>query len=142
MSVLPTIGKGRSFSLNSKRGVVHRAARQQGRSYVEFLEVRLFLSATYTWQKANIGAGGYVDGLFYDPNNQNVLYARTDVGGLYKSTNDGGNWTQLLNWVGSNTSGSGNGTQFQEFGVQSFAIDPENSNNIYLDTGSKGNLRI
>ena len=41
----------------------------------------------------------------------------------------------MLNWVGNNTSGSGNGTQFQEFGVLSFAIDPENSNNLYAMVG-------
>ncbi|MFZ1005240.1 MAG: hypothetical protein WAN65_00280, partial [Candidatus Sulfotelmatobacter sp.] len=103
---------------------------------VERLEQRCLLAASsYTWQNANVTGGGFVDGIFYDPHNQNVIYARTDVGGLFKSVNDGGNWTQLLNWVGNNTSGSGNGTQFQEFGVLSFAIDPQNSNNLYAMVG-------
>jgi hypothetical protein len=103
---------------------------------IEKLESRLLLaSATYNWQNAAIGAGGFVDGIFFDPNNQNVIYARTDIGGLYKSTNDGANWTQLLDFVGNNTTSSGNGTQSQEIGVLSFAIDPENSNNIYADVG-------
>jgi hypothetical protein len=102
---------------------------------VELLERRLLLSASYTWQNVAIGAGGFVDGIFYDPNHQNVMYARTDIGGLYKSTNDGQNWTQLLDFVGNNTGTSGNGTQQQEIGVRSFAIDPENSNNIYADVG-------
>ena len=52
-----------------------------------------------------------------------------------KPTNDGATWTQLLDFVGNNTTGSGNGTQQQEIGVLSFAIDPENSNNIYADVG-------
>jgi xyloglucan-specific exo-beta-1,4-glucanase len=103
---------------------------------MERLEPRLLLSAsTYTWQNVAIGAGGFVDGIFYDPNNANVMYARTDIGGLYKSTNDGSTWAQLLDFVGNNTSTSGNGTQQQEIGVLSFAIDPENSNNIYADVG-------
>ncbi len=103
---------------------------------IEVLEDRLLLTTVpYTFQNVNIGAGGFVDGIFYDPKNANTIYARTDIGGLYKSTNDGTNWSQLLDFVGNNTSGSQNGTQSQEIGVLSFAIDPENSNNIYADVG-------
>ncbi len=115
----------------------HKTAKRGRRDVgcVEQLERRLLLSATYTWQNVAIGAGGFVDGIFYDPNNQNVMYARTDIGGLYKSTNDGQNWTQLLDFVGNSTGTSGNGTQQQLIGVLSFAIDPENSNNLYADVG-------
>lgn len=102
----------------------------------ELLEPRTLLAAAaYTWQNAAIGAGGFVDGIFFDPHNQNVIYARTDIGGLYKTTDGGNNWQQLLDFVGNSTSTSGNGTQQQEIGVLSFAIDPENSNNIYADVG-------
>ncbi len=118
------------------RSAIHRAARLRRACCLESLEGRLYLTtAAYTWQNVNIAGGGFVDGIFYDAHNQNVMYARTDVGGLYKTVNDGGNWTQLLNWVGSNTSGSTNGTQFQEFGVLGFAIDPQNSNNLYAMVG-------
>jgi hypothetical protein len=114
-------------------------------SHIESLEGRVYLTAPiYNWQNANLGAGGFVDGIFYDPNNQNTVYARTDIGGLYKSTNDGTNWTQLLDFVGNSSSSSGNGTQAQEIGVLSFAIDPENSNNLYAMvgeyTGTNGNV--
>jgi hypothetical protein len=106
------------------------------RHAIEQMESRLLLStAAYTWQNVNIGAGGFVDGIFYDPHNQNTIYARTDIGGLYKTTNDGTTWTQLLDFVGNNTGSSGNGTQSQLIGVLSFAIDPENSNNLYADVG-------
>jgi hypothetical protein len=137
MSAMPiTDGVGFSSSRKSNRRAIHRAARLQRACCLESLEARLYLStAAYTFQNVNIPAGGFVTGIFYDPHNQNVMYARTDVGGLYKSVNDGGYWSQLLNWVGGNTSGSGNGTQFQEFGVLSFAIDPENSNNLYAMVG-------
>ena len=119
------------FRDNGRRGRALRRA-----SFVESLENRLYLStAAYTWQNVNIGAGGFVDGIFYDPSNQNTIYARTDIGGLYKTTNDGASWSQLLDFVGNNTGSSGNGTQFQEIGVLSFGIDPENSNNIYADVG-------
>jgi len=111
-----------------------RRARQNRRLAIERLERRFLLTA-YTWQNAAIGGGGFVDGIFYDPHNQNVIYARTDIGGLYKTVDDGANWTQLLDFVGNNTASSDNGTQFQEMGVLSFAIDPQNSNNLYADVG-------
>jgi len=125
---------GRLGGDSSKRSKRSQAVRQA--SFVEALENRLYLTtAAYTFQNVNIGAGGFVDGIFYDPHNQNTIYARTDIGGLYKTTNDGTTWSQLLDFVGNNTTGSGNGTQSQEIGVLSFAIDPENSNNIYADVG-------
>jgi hypothetical protein len=101
---------------------------------IEPLERRLFLSA-YTFQNAAIGAGGFLDGVFFDPNNNGVMYARTDIGGLYKSTNGGNNWTALLDFVGSSTGNSGNGTASSNMQVLGFALDPENSNNIYALVG-------
>jgi hypothetical protein len=102
----------------------------------ERLEGRVLLSASsYVWQNADIGGGGFVDGIVFSPTQPNVVYARTDIGGLYKSTNDGTTWQELLDFVGTNASTSGNGTNSQMMGVLSVAIDPENANNIYLDTG-------
>ena len=47
----------------SRRGLAIRGA-----SFIESLENRLYLTtAAYTWQNVNIGAGGFVDGIFYDP---------------------------------------------------------------------------
>ena len=102
---------------------------------VEALENRLLLTtAAYNWQDANIGAGGFLDGVFFDPHNSGVMYARTDIGGLYKTTNGGDNWQPLLDFVGNDfggTSSTGNGTQGGDMQVLGFAMDPENSNNIY-----------
>jgi hypothetical protein len=114
-----------------------RQSRNQKLAKIEPLEPRILLAAqaTYTWQNAAIGAGGFVDGVFYSPTQQNVIYARTDIGGLYKSTNDGQSWQELLDFVGDHTATSGNGTQSQEIGVLSFAMDPENPNNLYVDVG-------
>jgi hypothetical protein len=121
--------------MRRRRGSVGRQTARTN-PMIERLEARLLLaSQAYTWQNAILGAGGFVDGIYYDPNNQNVIYAHTDIGGLYKSTNDGQSWSQLLDFVGNSTSTSGNGTQEQEIGVLSFAIDPENSNNLYADVG-------
>jgi hypothetical protein len=130
-----SLSNQRSISKSARLNAIRRASFIKS-SFVEPLERRVYLTAPiYNWQNVNIGAGGFVDGIFYDPHNQNTIYARTDIGGLYKSTNDGTSWTQLLDFVGNSSSSSGNGTQAQEIGVLSFAIDPENSNNLYADVG-------
>jgi hypothetical protein len=105
-------------------------------SPVEHLERRVFLAAQpYSWQNADIGGGGFVDGVFFSPSQQNVIYVRTDIGGLYKTTNGGTTWKPLLDFVGPASSPFGFGTDDQDLGVLSFAIDPENPNNIYADVG-------
>ena len=58
-----------------------RQHEQRRLTTIEILEPRLLLAAqAYTWQNAAIGAGGFVDGVFYSPTQQNVVYARTDAG--------------------------------------------------------------
>jgi hypothetical protein len=101
----------------------------------ESLESRVLLtSLPYTWQNVNIGGGGFLDGIFFDPSHQNTIYARTDIGGLFKTTNgNAGNatrWQELLDFTNNATS---NG--FQQMGVLAFAMDPQNTNNIYTENG-------
>jgi photosystem II stability/assembly factor-like uncharacterized protein len=55
--------------------------------------------SNYTWHNVRIVAGGFVPGIVYHPNVQNLVYARTDIGGLYKSTDGGSNWAPLLDSV-------------------------------------------
>jgi hypothetical protein len=55
------------------------------------------------------------------------MYARTDIGGLFKYNASSNNWSELLDAV---TPSNG-----QQMGVLSLAIDPTNPNNLYLDTG-------
>ncbi|WP_226294326.1 fibronectin type III domain-containing protein [Aquimarina algicola] len=57
-----------------------------------------------------------------DPNNANVMYAGAPAGGIWKSTNRGVNWTPLSD-------------DLQQIGVSGIAIDPRNSNIIYIATG-------
>ncbi|HMB96826.1 MAG TPA: hypothetical protein VKK61_12360, partial [Tepidisphaeraceae bacterium] len=123
----------------SRTARLHRAISKvnPAKRVCELLESRLLLAAQpYSWSDAAIGAGGFLDGVFFDPHNSGVMYARTDIGGLYKSTNGGNNWKPLLDFVGNNAASSGNSTQGGDMQVLSFALDPENSNNLYALVGS------
>jgi xyloglucan-specific exo-beta-1,4-glucanase len=87
--------------------------------------------SNYTWHNVRIVAGGFVPGILYHPNVQNLVYARTDIGGLYKSTNGAANWTPLLDWV--------NWSNWGYSGVLSVGLDPQNGNTIYAAVGAYTN---
>jgi xyloglucan-specific exo-beta-1,4-glucanase len=76
-------------------------------------------------------AGGFITGIVYHPNVQNLVYARTDIGGLYRSTDGGANWAPLLDWVGWDNWGYS--------GVLSVAVDPQNANVVYAAVGGYTN---
>ncbi|MBK8549715.1 MAG: T9SS type A sorting domain-containing protein [Ignavibacteria bacterium] len=74
------------------------------------------------------GASGYNPGngrincVTVDPNNPNIIYVGAPAGGIWKSINNGNNWTVLSD-------------DFTVLGVSSIAIHPGNSNVIYIATG-------
>ena len=62
-----------------------------------------------------------------DPNNANTWYLGTPAGGLWKSTNAGSNWLPMTDFL-------------PQIGVSGIAIDPNNSNIIYIATGDKNHI--
>ena len=81
----------------------------------------------YAWQTVPFGGGGYVDGFLYHPKEQNLLYARTDVGGLYRFDFAAKRWLALLDHLGKPDS--------DLMGVISMAVDPNDPNKIYAACG-------
>ena len=65
---------------------------------------------------------GRVNTFIIDPNNPNTYYVGAPSGGLWKSKDAGVNWTPLTD-------------QLPQIGISGIAIDPENSNIIYIATG-------
>jgi hypothetical protein len=59
-----------------------------------------------------------------DPINPNIIYMGTPAGGIWKSINGGDNWTSLTD-------------NLPQIGVSGIAIDPTNTNIIYITTGDK-----
>lgn len=83
----------------------------------------------FTWHQANTGGGGYITGVVQDPRNTDILYARCDVGGVFKTTDKGKSWVTCNNGL----------TKWYSHSVQSIAIDPRNSNVIFRCSGDKRN---
>jgi xyloglucan-specific exo-beta-1,4-glucanase len=85
-------------------------------------------SQTYNWNSVAIGGGGFVTGIITSKTEQNVMFARTDVGGAYRWDATNTKWIPLLDWHSENE------TSWQ--GVESIAMDPKASKNVYMLVGT------
>ncbi len=83
--------------------------------------------APYAWQTVPFGAGGYVDGFAYHPREKDILYARTDIGGLYRFDYREKRWIPLLDHLGRQDG--------DLMGVLSIALDPANPDKVYAACG-------
>ena len=80
-----------------------------------------------TWANAKIGGGGYVTGLIFHPTTANLLYARTDIGGIYRWNQATKSWLPLTDSFGVRE------TFYQ--GAESVALDPNNDQLVYMSAG-------
>jgi hypothetical protein len=85
---------------------------------------------TYKWGNVKIVGGGFVDGLYFHPGQQGLMYAKTDIGGAYRWSTAAGDtqWVPLLNFVGRFYSG------FDQ-GADSIALDPNDPDKLYIAVG-------
>ncbi|MBT8258179.1 MAG: hypothetical protein KJO49_06875, partial [Bacteroidia bacterium] len=70
---------------------------------------------------------GRLNVVVQDPSNSATLYAGAPSGGIWKSTDSGANWTQLIDFA------------LPTIGVSGIAIDKNDSNTIYIATGDDDN---
>jgi xyloglucan-specific exo-beta-1,4-glucanase len=93
----------------------------------------LFLAQTaiaqlWDFKNVNLQGMGYVTGLLIHPNTTlapNTVYARTDVGGVYRLDNDNQRWIPLMDYYVSRNKGG------VTYDVESFALDPQSAATIY-----------
>ena len=85
----------------------------------------------YSWKNVQIVGAGFVDGIVFHPTARDVRYARTDMGGAYRWDAISDRWQPILDW-----------TSYKDrnlMGVESIAVDPADSNRVYLACGTYTN---
>lgn len=65
---------------------------------------------------------GRLNAIAVDPNNEDIWYVGAPAGGIWKTTDGGDTWTNLFD-------------TFPQIGVSGIAIDPNDSNIVYIATG-------
>ncbi len=80
------------------------------------------------WGNVRFDGGGFVAGIVASPVEQGLLYARTDVGGVYRWAAASGVWVPLMNWVSQDDVGL--------LGTESIALDPANPARLYVLAGT------
>ena len=92
----------------------------------------------YDWGNVRFDGGGFVSAVIFHPKAENVLYARTDVGGVYRFDFERKVWIPLMDWVSQNDVGL--------YGTEAFALDPTDPKRIYVLGGtgyfSKGRTAV
>ena len=99
------------------------------------------VSSMYSFKPVKIGGGGFVTGIVMHPENSDLVYVRTDVGGAYKWDVNTQSWSQLIN---SNTmpsevmneAGGNPGIARQRaYQVDSIGLDPNNQDVVFIAAG-------
>src|SRR5258708_21272942 len=91
------------------------------------------LAQTYTWNNADTsGGGGFIPGIIFNPSQQNLIYARTDIGGAYRWDAINQKWIPLMDFVGF--------YDWYTLGLESIATDPVDPNRFYVAAGTYTNF--
>jgi photosystem II stability/assembly factor-like uncharacterized protein len=88
----------------------------------------------YTFKNVVIGGGGFVTGIIFNPTEQGLVYARTDVGGAYRMDSRSSSWVPLLDWAGQ--------SEWNLYGVESLASDPVDPRRVYIAAGTYTNANV
>jgi xyloglucan-specific exo-beta-1,4-glucanase len=92
----------------------------------------LAASQSYTFHNVVTGGGGgFVPGIIFNTRQQNLVYARTDIGGAYRWNPTTSSWIPLLDWISPD--------DWNLTGVESLATDPVDPNRLVLAVGTYTN---
>ena len=91
----------------------------------------------YEWGNVRFDGGGFVSAVMFHPKAENLLYARTDVGGIYRFDFENKTWIPLMDFISENDKGL--------YGTEA-ALDPNDPKRIYVLAGtgyfSKGRTAV
>jgi xyloglucan-specific exo-beta-1,4-glucanase len=79
------------------------------------------------WHNVPIVGGGFVTGIVYNQSEPGLVYARTDIGGLYRWDPEADRWVALTDWVGFD--------DVDLTGIESVATDPVDPDRLYAAAG-------
>lgn len=82
-------------------------------------------SSLFEWHQSHLGGGGYIVGLIQNPKDPEILYARCDVAGVFRSNNGGRKWKLINNGL----------TECHHSMVESIALNPEQPNVLFRGSG-------
>jgi hypothetical protein len=89
--------------------------------------VTLGPAITYDWKSVQILGGGFVTGVVFHPTERDLVYARTDIGGAYRYSNEDKAWVPLQDMFSRD--------EIHYWGVESLALDPTDPDKVYLACG-------
>ena len=89
-------------------------------------------SESYTWNKAKTGGGGgFIPAVIFNESEKDLIYTRTDMGGVYRWNPSNNSWIALTDWVSFD--------DWNLLGCESLATDPVDTNRVYLAAGTYTN---
>lgn len=93
---------------------------------------------SYDWGNVRFDGGGFMSAIMPSPYQKDLIYARTDVGGIYRWNSSTSSWVPLMDQFDENDKGL--------YGTESFALDPTDPKKIYVLAGtgyfSKGRTAV
>ncbi|MEO1497524.1 MAG: hypothetical protein AAFV43_10280 [Planctomycetota bacterium] len=95
------------------------------RPRLEPLERRDLLSVS--WSNVEVTGGGYISAVHVHPADPEVIWARTDVGGMYRVDEAAGRMTQVMDWIPPE--------QDDMYGVAGLALHPTDTSVLYAALG-------
>ncbi|MDL1976301.1 MAG: hypothetical protein LWX55_16325, partial [Deltaproteobacteria bacterium] len=76
-------------------------------------------------ESLKVNGGGYITCIAVSPSSPNIVYASSDLGGMYRSTDHGNNWNITIKGL----------VTIADLSVTTIGIDPKNPNVAYIGTG-------
>lgn len=82
----------------------------------------------YDWGNVRFDGGGFMSAILPSPYQEGLIYARTDVGGIYRWAPGTKTWKPLMDFISENDKGL--------YGTEAFALDPNDPAKIFVLAGT------